>query len=98
MRVNDPPLISQKTLKVRTGFLFDAKITMEVLFLKSICHNLPLLYIQVSKVQYPKNVGIGFTSHHGQPMLETKAIKTKFGKRTFSYTGPKLWNALPLDI
>ena len=31
-------------------------------------------------------------------MLETKAVNTKYGKRTVSYTGPKLWNALPLDI
>ena len=31
-------------------------------------------------------------------MLETKAVKTKFRKRTFSYTGPKLRNALPLHI
>ena len=31
-------------------------------------------------------------------MLETKNAKTKYGKRTFSYAGPRLWNALPLQI
>ena len=31
-------------------------------------------------------------------MLETRGAKTKYGKQTFTYTGPKLWNALALDI
>ena len=31
-------------------------------------------------------------------MLETKGANTKYGKRIFTYTGPKLWNALPLEI
>jgi hypothetical protein len=31
-------------------------------------------------------------------MLETRGAQTKYGKRTFTYTGPKLWNALPLEI
>ena len=31
-------------------------------------------------------------------MLEPKGANTKHGKRIFTYTGPKLWNALPLDI
>ena len=30
-------------------------------------------------------------------MLETKAVNTKHGKRTFSYTGHKLWSAHSLD-
>ena len=30
--------------------------------------------------------------------LEMKVVKTKYGKRTFSYAGPRLWNALPLQI
>ena len=48
--------------------------------------------------QCSKNLGIRFKSHHGRPMLETKAVKTKFIKRTFTYTGLKLWNALSLCI
>ena len=31
-------------------------------------------------------------------LLETNKVKTKFGKRTFSYAGPRLWNALPLNV
>ena len=31
-------------------------------------------------------------------MLETKMVKTKYGKRTFQYAGPRLWNALPLHV
>ena len=31
-------------------------------------------------------------------MLETKMVKTKYGKRTFQYAGPRLWNALPLRV
>ena len=30
-------------------------------------------------------------------MLETRAVKMKFGKWTFSYIGLKVWNALSLD-
>ena len=31
-------------------------------------------------------------------MLEVKHVKTNYGRRTFDYVGPRLWNALPLDI
>ena len=31
-------------------------------------------------------------------MLETKGARTKYGRRTFEYTAPRLWNALPLEI
>ena len=41
-----------------------------------------------------------YKSHQCRPqdymLLETKKVKTKYGRRTFSYVGPKLWNALPL--
>ena len=30
--------------------------------------------------------------------LETRKVSTKYGKRTFEYAGPRLWNALPLNI
>ena len=31
-------------------------------------------------------------------MLEIKHVKSRYGKRTFDYTGPRLWNALPVHI
>ena len=31
-------------------------------------------------------------------MLEVKYVKTKYGRRTFDFVGPRLWNALPLDV
>ena len=49
-----------------------------------------------------KNLEIRYKSHNCRPqdflLLETKPVKTKYGKRTFSYAGPKLWNALPLQV
>ena len=45
---------------------------------------------------------IKYKSHQCRPqdhlLLETRRVKTKYGRRTFSYVGPKLWNALPLHI
>ena len=31
-------------------------------------------------------------------LLETRWANTKYGKRTFGYTGPKLWNMLPANV
>ena len=31
-------------------------------------------------------------------LLETRWVNTKYGKRTFSYAGPKLWNMLPANV
>ena len=31
-------------------------------------------------------------------MLKTKFFKTSYGRRTFAYNAPRLWNALPLHI
>ena len=45
---------------------------------------------------------IQYKPHQCRPqdhlLLVTRRVKTKYGKRTFSYVGPKLWNALPLQI
>ena len=30
--------------------------------------------------------------------LETRKVSTKYGRRTFEYAGPRLWNTLPLKI
>ena len=31
-------------------------------------------------------------------MLETFPVKTKYGKRSYGYAGPRLWNALPVEV
>ena len=38
------------------------------------------------------------TTADRKTILETKAAKTKYGKRTFDYAAPRLWNALPLEV
>ena len=52
--------------------------------------------------QCSNNLKIKYKSHNCRPqdylILETKSVKTKYGKRTFDYVGPRLWNALPLHI
>ena len=63
-----------------------------------IVYKILLLVFKSLHGQCSKNLGVKFKSFNGRPLLETKAVNTKYGKRTFSYTGPKLWNALPLDI
>ena len=30
--------------------------------------------------------------------LETPKVSTKYGRRTFQYAGPRLWNTLPLNL
>ena len=48
------------------------------------------------------NLKIKYKSHNCRPndylLLETKRVNTKYGRRTFDYAGPKLWNALPLHV
>ena len=43
-----------------------------------------------------------FKKYHCRPddylKLETGKVLTKFGRRTFEYAGPRLWNSLPLNI
>ena len=45
---------------------------------------------------------ITFKRYNCRPMdyllLETRKVSTKYGRRTFEYAGPRLWNALPLHI
>ena len=49
-----------------------------------------------------ENLQLHYKGYNCRPqdylLLETKSAKTKYGKRTFSYAGPRLWNALPLHI
>ena len=49
-----------------------------------------------------KNLKVKYKPYNCRPqdylMLETKRVRTKYGRRTFGFVGPKLWNALPLHI
>ena len=51
--------------------------------------------------QVPK-VRCFFKAYNCRPqdylLLETRAAKTKYGKRTFDYAAPSHWNALPLEV
>ena len=48
------------------------------------------------------NLQLDFKSYNCRPeeflMLKTGFCKTKYGKRTYDYVAPRLWNALPLHI
>ena len=52
--------------------------------------------------QCSKNLELSYKQHNCRPddflLLETKVAKTKYGRRTFEYAAPRLWNALPLKI
>ena len=52
--------------------------------------------------QCSKNLELNYKQHNCRPddylLPETKVTKTKYGRRTFEYTAPRLWNALPLAI
>ena len=49
-----------------------------------------------------RNLQVQYKMHSCRPedylMLATKRVNTKYGKRTFDYLAPKLWNALPLCV
>ena len=49
-----------------------------------------------------KNIQLDFKAHNCRPedflKLKTKFCKTAYGRKTFSYNAPRLWNALPLHI
>ena len=49
-----------------------------------------------------KNLTIKYKQHNCRPnddyLLETTYAKTNYGKRTFDYVGPRLWNALPKEV
>ena len=49
-----------------------------------------------------ENLQIKYKTHCCRPqdelLLETKPAATKYGRRTFDYVAPRLWNALPHQI
>ena len=59
-----------------------------------------LLVFKCIHEQCSKNLEIRYKLHNCRPqdflMLEVKHANTVYGRRTFSYAGPRLWNALPL--
>ena len=61
-----------------------------------------LLVHKVVRGRCSENLTVTYKSFNGRPgdmlLLETPTFKTKFGKRTFAYNGPRLWNALPVGI
>ena len=48
--------------------------------------------------QCSKNLELKFKSNSSRALLETRGYKTQYGRRTFTYAGPRLWNALPLSV
>ena len=48
------------------------------------------------------NLRISYKQYNCRPddflKLEARNVKTKHGRRTFEYAGPRLWNALPLEV
>ena len=61
-----------------------------------------LLVYKCVNGQCSENLEIKYKTHNCRPeeylMLEVKYAKTKYGRRTFDFVGPRLWNALPLDV
>jgi hypothetical protein len=52
-------------------------------------------YIRDLLTQYQPSRSLRSENQH---LLKTRAFNTTFGKRTFYYAAPKLWNGLPLDV
>ena len=49
-----------------------------------------------------ENLEITYKNYNCRPQDDMQLVaynpKTKYGKRVFDYTGPRLWNVLPLNI
>ena len=67
-----------------------------------IIFKLVLLVHKIVRGKCSKNLKITYKGHNCRPddflLLETKKVKTKYGKRTFDYAAPRLWNALPPEV
>ena len=52
--------------------------------------------------KFSKKLTIQYKTYNCRPddylLLKGKSVKTKYGKRTFDYAAPRLWNALPLHV
>ena len=61
-----------------------------------------LLVHKVIRGKSSKNLKVTYKGHNcrenDEMQLEVKYARTKYGKRTFDYAGPRLWNALPPPV
>ena len=70
----------------------DARINFKIL----------LLVYKVVRGICSENLNLQYKSFNGRPceylMLDTPVFKSKYGQRLFAYSGPRLWNALPVAM
>ena len=61
-----------------------------------------LLVHKIVQGKCSNNLKISYKGYNCRPndflQLETRKVKTKYGKRTFDYAAPRLWNALPMQV
>ena len=61
-----------------------------------------LIVYKVVKGLCSENLKVSYKFHNCRPndflLLETRSVRTKYGRHTFEYAGPRLWNALPLEL
>ena len=61
-----------------------------------------ILLLVFKTIKYDLPMVFEYKSHNCRPSdfltLQEKHCNSKYGKRTFDYAGPRLWNALPLHI
>ena len=80
------------TIKELHWLRVESRIIFKILF---------LVYKSINGTS-SKNIELEFKSHNCREedflMLKTHFYKTKYGKRTYKYNAPRLWNALPLHI
>ena len=67
-----------------------------------IIFKLLLLVYKYIKGRCPPHYNFEYKSYNTHPndylLLKTTICKTKYGKRSFTYSAPRLWNALPLHV
>ena len=67
-----------------------------------IIFKLLLLVYKYIKGRCPPHYNFQYKSYNTHPndylLLKTTICKTKYGKRSFTYSAPRLWNALPLHV
>ena len=82
-----------------------SKVSKELHWLKiesRIMFKIMLLTYKRIKGHCSENLKIAYKTYNCRPqdylLLETKKVNTNYGKRTFEYAAPRLWNALPLEV
>ena len=83
-----------KDLKELHWLAVESRVIFKILLLVYKCVNGKCSEKLVSKLTFKR-----YNCRPGDFLqLETTKVSTKYGRRTFGYTGPRLWNALPLDV